>query len=357
MERRILLFITIVIGSCFGISAQQYEWKVGLDYFFDNTEYEKSSFTDSETMNGIWLNPLGGVVWNDAHSLRAGVNLLKIPGMNRAVDKIDVTMYYQYRSAKILFRAGSFPRSEVLGNYNNFFFKDSVNHFVPLMQGVFWQLGNDRNFFNAWFDRTGYATSARHEHFFVGLSGKVSGGLFFADFQSYMFHHSNTRPATPGEGVSENMQLLASAGLQYERPEGFSGLLSAGFLAGYERDRRFDNRLYKPFGFVARAHAEYGGIGTQNTLYAGDPRMCLADTFGGDLYWGTQFLRAGSYLKSEWYIRLIESDLVKARFNCNLHFSEGNVLFQQMFTVSASINHFTSSNGKKTSYPWMRLFQ
>ena len=354
MKRNILLFFIVIF--CSSGYAQEYRWKAGLEYFFDNTEYGKSSFLDSETMNGIWLNPMGSIVWDNKYSINAGVNLLKIPGMDKAIDKVGVTMYYQYESPKILFRAGSFPRSAVLGNYNNFFFKDSVNNFNPLMQGVFWQFGDSRNFFNAWFDRTGYATPTNHEHFFVGLSGKASKGLFFADFQSYMYHYSNTKPATPGEGVSENLQLQATAGLEYEKENGFKGLIAAGTLIGYERDRRFDNELYKPAGFVARGDAEIWGIGTKNTLYIGDPRMRLADTFGGNLYWGTQFLQAKSYVESEWYIRLIESDFVKVRFNNNLHFTEGNVLFQQMLTVSASIDNFSPKNGRKTVFPWMRVF-
>ncbi len=354
MKRKFLLFITVIF--CTSVYAQEYGWKVSLEYFFDNTEYEKFSFIDSETMNGIWLNPMGNIVWNNKHSLNAGVNLLKIPGMDNAIDKVDVTVYYQYDSPNILFRAGSFPRSEVLRNYNNFFFKDSVNNFIPLMQGVFWQIGRGRNFFNAWFDRTGYATPTKREHFFVGLSGKIAKGLFFADFQSYMFHYSNTRPATLGEGVSENLQMQAMVGLEYEKEDGFKGLIAAGTLLGYERDRRFEQDLYKPVGFVARADAEYWGIGTRNTLYKGDVRHRLGDTFGGDLYWGTQFLRSKFYTESEWYIRLIESNRVKVRFNCNLHFAEGEMLFQQMLTVSASIDNFSLKSDRKTFFPWMKVF-
>ena len=126
---------------------------MGLDYFFI-TRNIKSSFIDSGNYERNLVSPMGSIVWNDKHSINAGVNLLKIPGMDKVIDKVNVAMYYQYKSPKILFLAGSFPRSEVLGNYNNFFFKDSVNNFVPLMQGVFWQIGSDKNFFNAWFDRT-----------------------------------------------------------------------------------------------------------------------------------------------------------------------------------------------------------
>lgn len=350
-----LLILALLLFA--SASAQEYHWKVGLDYFFDNTEYKNSSYIDSESMNGVWLTPMGSILWNNRHSLNAGVNLLKIPGTDKMIDKAKTIIYYQYTTPNILFRAGSFPKDELLSNYNNFFFKDSVNNFIPQMEGIFFKIGNNDNFFNAWFDRSGYATANSKEHFFVGISGKASRGILFADFQSYMYHLSNTKPPSPGGGVSENIQLQATIGIEYKDGEKFKGLLATGTLLGYERDRRFDNERYKPAGFVARADAEIWGIGTKNLLYIGDPRMRLANTFGGELYWGTQFLQARSYLKNEWYIRFIESDQVKVKFHCNLHFNEGNVMIQQALTVSASIDNFSNKKSNMIVYPWIRIFK
>lgn len=336
MQKRPITFIILLFASI-SIIAQEYHWKVGLDYFFDNIEYQKSSLKDSETMNGIWLTPMAGISWHNNHSLNAGVNLLKIPGTSDIIDKAELKMYYQYKTDNILFRAGSFPRNEVLSNYNTFFFKDSVNNFIPQIQGVFLQIGNNRNYFNAWFDRTGYATTTSREHFFVGLSGKTSNGILFADFQSYMYHYANTKPATPGQGVSENMQLQVTVGIDYKAKNNFKTLIAAGTLIGYERDRRFENEIYKPAGFIARGDAEIWKIGTKNLLYIGQNRMRLTETFGSNLYWGSPFLQSSPYLRSEWYIRLLESERIKLKFNLNLHFNEGHTMFQQMLTVSANI--------------------
>lgn len=349
-----LILVLLMFASA---SAQEYHWSAGLDYFFDNTEFAKSTYIDSETMNGMWLNPIGSISWNKGHSLNAGVNLLKIPGTDRMIDKAKTIIYYQYTTPNILFRAGSFPKDELLGNYNNFFFKDSVNNFIPQMEGVFFQIGNNSNYFNAWFDRTGCATSNSREHFFIGMSGKASKGILFADFQSYMYHLSNTKPSTPGEGISENMLLQTTIGVEHNDGEKFKGLLAAGTLLGYERDRRFENKLYKPVGFVARADAEVWGIGTKNLLYIGDPRMRLANTFGGELYWGTQFLQAKSYFKNEWYICFMESSHVKVKFHCNLHFNQGHIMLQQALTVTASINNLGNKKSNRTVYPWLKIFK
>lgn len=355
--RNRLTFLICILCMIPALHAQEYRWRIGLDYFFDNREYEKSSFTDPQTLHGVWLNTLGGIRWDSTHTIYAGVNLLKIFGMNKAINKTYVTLYYQYKRPKMLFRAGAFPRKEVLPNYSDFFFKDSVNHFIPLMQGIFWQIGEDDNFFNAWMDWTGCATANTRESFYLGLSGKTSKGIFFGDFQSYLFHYAGTFPENPAYGVSEQIQGMASVGLEYEATNSFKGLFSAGIFVGLERDRKAEES-YKPMGFIARADAELYGFGTENRLYRGNARMRLFPVYGADLYWGTPFLRSSTYLQSRWYIRLLESHHVCARINCNFHFSEGQILLQQTLSITANIGNFLNQERrKKVDYPWKRIFR
>lgn len=351
--RSVLILIAFCVMPL--LHAQEYHWNVGVDYFFNNGEYKKSSFADSRTMHGIWLNTLGGISWNTSHGIYGGVNLLKIPGMHNAIDKTDVTLYYEYKNPKVLFRAGAFPRKEVLPNYCDFFFKDSINHYMPLMQGVFWQIGKGSNFFNAWMDWTSYSTADTRETFYLGFSGKTSKGIFFGDFQSYVFHYAGSYPSNPALTVSEQMQLMASLGLEYEAANSFKGLLSAGIFAGVERDRKADES-YKPVGFTARANAELYGIGTENRLYIGDDRMRLFPVHGTGLYWNIPFLRSSPYIQSKWYVRLLESEYASVQFNCNIHFTEGHALFQQTFSVIANIGNFMAPEKKKVDYPWKRFF-
>lgn len=351
-----IFYLFVAIGSILSLQAQEYRWKLGFEYFFDNQEYKKSSYTDPQTMNGIWLQPLAGISWNSEHTLFGGVNLLKIPGTDEVADKTELVLYYQYENPRVLFRAGSFSSIEALPNYSDFFFSDSVNNFMPLMQGFFWQIGKERNFFNVWMDWTGYATPEARENFFLGLSGKASHGIYFGDFQSYLYHYAGTRPENPAYGVSEHMQLMASTGIEYVSEENFNGLFSVGILAGFERDRKADIS-YKPVGFTARADASFWKFGTENTFYAGDARMRLYPVYGSELYWGNPFLRGSTYLQSKWYVNLIETERVSARLNFNLHFTEGNILFQQTFSVSASIDNFSRPQKRTARYPWMKIFQ
>ena len=355
MQKSIKAFALMQL-AVFMAAAQQYDWKADFHYFFDNTEYEGSSFAEPQTMNGIWLMPEGQVTWQDRHSLHVGVDLLKIPGTDETVDKVDLAIYYEYKSPNVQFRTGSFPRRESLEDYNNFFFKDSVNNYLPMMRGIYWRLGSDKSFFKAWMDWVSYATATSREKFFIGFSGKLTKGLFYGNFQSYMFHNANTRPRIEeNQGVRENMLLQASLGLDYARQNNFEGNISAGVLAGYERDR-FNEELHKPVGFVANANVEYCGLGTKNMFYWGDPRMQLYHRYGGDLYWGTQFLQGKSYLKSDWYVHAIQSDWANADIDLILHVSEGKVFFQQMMNVIVTLDKDMKHAKINNPFPWMKIF-
>lgn len=353
-----LLLLFLVMCAPLSHAQRNYKWNVGFNYFFDNNEYGNSSYTSSQTMNGIWLKPTVAYNWDDKNSIYAGINLLKIPGTDKIIDKTKLTLYYEYSNPKVIFRAGAFPKEETLSNYNTFFFSDSIRNFEPVMSGIFWQIGRGDTFFNLWLDWTSYANETRREKFYFGFSGKYTRGLMFADFQSYFHHNANTLPPTLGEGVRENMQVQFTAGIHYTNENSLDLLAAAGILAGLERDRRYDDAVYKPIGFVGRLDAEYAGIGTNNTLYIGDQHMYMYPLFKSDLYAGNPFLQGKSYLRSEWYVRIIESPRVNAKLNCNLHFSEKNLMFQQMFTVTANIGNFLPENAPAYKrMPWKRLFE
>ena len=85
--------------------------------------------------------------------------------------------------------------------------------------------------------------------------------------------------------------------------------------------------------------------------------MRLYPEYGTELYWGNPFLRGNTYLQSKWYVNVMETERVSARLNCNLHFSEGNLLFEQALNVSLSIDNFSKLGKRTARYPWMQFFQ
>jgi hypothetical protein len=348
--RKHFLLITSIFLFQLSLSAQAFQWKAGLNYFFDNTEYAKSTLTKDQTMAGVHFSPEIGVKWDSVHFIFVGTDLLKISGSQNIIDIAQPIAYYRFQNSKASFYAGAFPRSELLSNYSDLFFQDSVNYYRPTLQGFFWQAGQKNSHFNLWLDWTGHENATTRETFFIGASAYKKSGLFFADFQSYLFHFANTHPRTPSFSVCDNLLAQLSVGANYSNQSGLDTLLfSVGLLGGYERDRGVANGIHTPIGAVVRLNTEYYGFGIQNTLYAGHPRNIFYSSYNNGMYWNNPFLRSGFYLQSKWYLNVIRSQFVNGKLSMNLHFSEGKMMFEQTFTIKALLD--SSEKSKIKSRP------
>jgi hypothetical protein len=335
-QKYILLLALITHLSAF---SQKLEWKVGLNYFFDNTEYAKSTLTKDQTMTGVHFTSQMGVSLDSVHSFYAGVDLLKTAGSVNIIDMAQPVAYYRYHTPKVSFYAGSFLRSEVLSNYSDLFFQDSVNYYRPTMHGIFWKMGTKNSYFNLWLDWTGHQTAVNRETFFVGASAHKQFRNLFADFQSYMFHFADTRPMNLTYSVCDNLLAHLSVGVDLSRQLELDTLMFAvGVLAGAERDRGELNGTHVPVGAVIRLNAEYLGFGTQNMMYIGNPRDVFYAKYNTGMYWNNPFLQSGFYLESNWFVDVLNSQSVAGRLNLNLHFSEGKVMYEQVFTLRATLD-------------------
>jgi len=356
MSIRVRILIPFLFFQ-FVLVAQKVEWKVGLNYFFDNTEFSKSNLTTDQTMKGIHFTPELGVSWDSVHSVYVGADLLKISGTHNFVDVVQPIAYYRYKNEKSTFYAGAFLRNEVLSNYSDLFFQDSVSYFRPTLQGLFWQKGTKKAFFNVWLDWISHQTAVDREKFFIGASAHKQFSLLFVDFQSYMFHFANMNPSIEALHVCDNGLAHLSVGVNYSNKHGLDTLLFAvGVLGGLERERGLVHGAHFPLGAVVRANAEYAGFGTQNTLYTGDERLIYYKKYGTGFYWNNPFLRSNFYLESKWYLNVIHTRAVQGKLAMKFHFSEQNVMFEQVFILSASLNSQLKNTMKPTPYFWTRWF-
>lgn len=332
-------FILLALIIHFSAFSQKLEWKAGLNYFFDNTEYAKSTLTKDQTMTGVHFTPEIGVSLDSVHSFYAGVDVLKTAGSENIIDIAQPIAYYRYHMPKVSFYAGSFLRADVLSNYSDLFFQDSINYYRPTMHGIFWEVGRKNSYFNLWLDWTGHQTAVNRESFFAGASAHKKFGAFFTDFQSYLFHYAVTRPDVQNLSVCDNLLAHLSVGVDYSNQSGLDTLMFAvGVLAGAERDRAAINVTTVPVGAVLRLNAEYLGFGTQNMMYIGNPRDVLYGKYNYGLYWNNPFLRSNFYLESKWFVDVIRSQSVAGRLNLNLHFSEGKVMYEQVFTLRVALD-------------------
>jgi hypothetical protein len=347
--RKILLF-SFVLFSFYGLVAQQLEWKTGLNYFFDNTEFKRSTITKDQTMTGTHIAPEIGLSWDSTNFVYGGLDFLKISGSTNIVDSIHPIAYYQYKSKQMVFYAGAFPRRQALFNYSTLFFQDSINNFRPNLTGVFWKVGEAKSFFTFWMDWSGHQTWTQHETFFVGLSGHHKMGNFFADFQSYMFHYASTMAVQ--YHVTDNALYHLSLGTDYSNTSGLDTLMFAvGLLGGVERDRADNDQTVCPLGAVFRFNAEYKGFGTDNLMYIGDPRDVFYAKYGTHMYWNNPFLRANFYYQNKFYVNLLKRKDIKIRFESRQHLSQGQLMFEQYFTALVDLD--SAEKNKDRSQPFL----
>ena len=338
--------------------SQELKWNSELNFFFDNNEFAKSPLAIDQTMAGVTLTQEIGWKFDDKHYIVGGVDAMRSLGADKLVNDIHLLAYYQLKDENTLLKVGSFHRHDLLDDYSDFFFQDSIKYYRHTMEGMYFRKGNENQFVKLWLDWTGLQSATERETFFIGASGyKKFGKLFFADFQSYMFHYSITRPNPRGLTVSDYLLGQLSGGVNYSNRSGINKLLvSVGLLSGYERDRVDMNNYGTPTGGVARVEFDYRGFGTENTLYYGQPRMVLYYRHANNLYWGNPFLRAESYMQNKVYWNFINNDHIKGQLAARAHFSDGKVYFEQMLTLSAHINNYHPKKVKREPTFWERVF-
>ncbi len=344
---RIFLYIFLFfVPIC--LFSQELQWKAGLYYFFDNTEFARSTIAKPQTMAGVHLSPEIGISWNTEHSVYAGVDMLKLSGSQNVTDKTDLIAYYQNTTPLMKFRAGAFQRAELLSNYSDFFFQDSVINFRPIIHGLFWQVGQKHQFFNFWLDWVSHQTVNDREIFYVGASAHKRFKYFFTDFQSYLYHFAG-RENNLNDHVCDNALAHLSVGVDYSNRQGLDTLLFAiGALTGFERERALVTS-HTPLGAVVRFNVEYRGIGINNMMYVGNPRLVMYKKFGGNLYWSNPFLQSNFYLESRFYLNLFHSSDIQGKIASNFHISERKLMYEQTFYLRISLNNHSKFDKKTLS--------
>jgi hypothetical protein len=332
-------------------------------------EYARSSYVEDGTLGGVNFAPEIGVRV-EYGTVFAGVNMLKEFGTDKVIDKATPILYfknehhnYDYTGTEMAntFHAGIFPRKEVLGNYSDFLFWQPRTYYMPVIQGLSYKMKYDDYYsdhrsysLNAWVDWTGKPNENTRESFFGGLSGDYEFGRnydkssddtenFFIDFQGYYFHLANENPSQASIHVCDNGQAILKGGYYFYQEKSlffhnpWSFKISAGIMAGLERERNVDNQSFTPIGFVGQVGLKYRNFGLNNDFYFGQKRQRLYNKYGDALYFGNPFLRGKSYWKTDVFWEPFHSNTISSKLACQLHFSEGEVMFEQYFTLAVKL--------------------
>lgn len=282
-----------------------FDWSVGFEYFFDNTEYDRSDniFLPSETIHAVTFSPEVGVVvkQNDAitHSLRVGLDLVRQLGSGEPIREIfdDILIYYNLQAK---FRNGGrfdavfgmFRRDFYAGDYLGVILSVKNAFFDDITEGMLFRYRNEGFYAELGLDWMGmYGDSKypdRRERFQVLSSGdwRFAGDFHFKWLGS--FYHFACSPNQPN--VVDNHTVIPS--FEWNTDSVLDRLwLNAGGVFTYQYDRNFADAPVMPMGLLSRQGASKWGVSLENLFYWGDDLQPFYNKYGGELYPGEGIFR------------------------------------------------------------------
>jgi len=333
---RIIVMLLWVTPSIF---SQTPSWHVGMLGFFDNTEFSGSYLKVPQTMSGIQFAPEAGLTWDSVHIIRAGVNLMHEFGSNKAIDKFYPTAYYYLDMHPVRFVMGAYPRSITVDRYPRLFFQDSISYYRPNINGISLEIGNENRYINLWLDWTGRMTEDVRETFFVGLSGKYTYKIFYVRHLNYMFHFFRTSDPFMDEALHDNLLFLTSAGVDLSGKIFLDRFdINIGWVAGMERARAEQTGWMLMSGILSEARAEYKFFGLFNSFYKGERLLNFYGDHSTELYWSDPVYRAGTYNRSDFYLRFFNTEKINIEVTYSLHFLESRVYHEQLLKVRVNLD-------------------
>lgn len=334
MKKSIVLALCVFLFTL--AYAQKLEWKAGMYHFFDNTEFQGSTFVNDQTMAGIRFMPEVGLRFGDVHRLDVGFDALKTYGSSDFLDAITPTAYYLYDDTHFRFQMGRFAKADQLDDFSRAFFQDSIRYFSPNMNGFMlsWKADNLRA--KAFLDWTGKQDTSVHEAFFVGGTLRYQKNVFFAEMQALMFHYAGSLQQ---RGVRDNFLMHPAIGLDFKDHTWLQSLsLNLGWLQGIERNRNTSSAFSTRGGLLLEAEASYKGLELQSSSYWGQGLMIDYAGMGSDLYWGDPFYRGKSYHRIDASYHFLNTSVAKATLNLANHFSEGRYFVEQSLIVQIALH-------------------
>jgi hypothetical protein len=351
--KRVVGVLILSVFFILSVFSQQEVWKVGVNPFFDNTEFGHSSLQIPQTMAGVHVAPEIGLSFDTIHRVFVGVDVMHELGSNKTIDYLNPIAYYEYNYAPFRFIMGAFPRKTVLDDYPRIFFADSIRNYRPTMTGLCWDFTHKSSYARVWLDWTSRQTHVRHETFFMGGSARLVLGNFYIQNFSYMFHYAGVIDPIAEDALHDNGLFLTSLGIDLSKRTGFDKLdAGLGWVIGLEDARGENTGWLKHNALMFDTKIEYRGLGLENSYYRGKGQMAFYNDHGMNLYWGDRIYRATKYDRADFYIQFFKSDVVQTKLSYTLHFAEKEVYNEQSLCVSFNLDNLEKKPDKPYRYIW-----
>ncbi len=320
-------------------------------YHFDNREFSASSdkVTPSYTEHAVVFTPTLGLSWlqnpNAKHSIIGGVDLRHDMGESswRHVAK-EAVIYYKADvnadGGRFQGFAGVFPRRLMEGSYSEAFYSDSLVFNDRNLEGILlkWQKGNFYTEFGCdWMGKLGHEVRERFQLFSAG-SYRASDWLTLG--WTGVFYHYACSELAPGVVDNHLLEPWAKADFSGYAPGWKELSIQAGVLAGYQRNRKIQDKPDFPVGAEITLTAQRKNIIFRNISYFGDNLQAMYHErdeagliYGNNLYPGLPFY-TGFYDRAElsWEPQLTKS--LSLRVAARAHFGKDGFLgWQQVVSL------------------------
>lgn len=314
----LLFFLLCSLNS----QAQVLEWNVNFFAFADNREYSASD-RESPTFMGLQLAPEVGLLMDSTHRLRLGMNMLKEFGTNE-FSKIEPTVYYHYDRPSIDFYIGVVPRAGLTDHFSNALLSDTLLYYRPNLQGMLFRYTKETVFQQVWIDWRSKQSDDQREQFIVGLSGKVTKGLFSLEHEAILWHNALPKVNNADFHVEDNAALKLQIGLDLSSKTLLDSLaFRAGGLFSFDRNRAND-QWRTPRGVMIEADLAYRAFYLKNTFYAGEPQIIAL---------GDDFFSEDRYNRLDLGWMPFRGNRLTASLAVSLHFTPGAIDNQQTLTL------------------------
>ena len=173
--KRNILFLLLALPIM--ASSQKFIYDIDFVTDFDNREYH-NPYTPSQTIFGIRLTPVVGVLLNDSlggkHLFRAGVSYIQPFGAPMEMGHLLPTIYYQYRQSGFTLNFGTVPYYELYQDLPSFLMSDSLRFSYPNIQGALLGYASNQGFVQFFCDWRGLQSKNIREAFRLVFLGQYN---------------------------------------------------------------------------------------------------------------------------------------------------------------------------------------
>ncbi len=303
MARKIIASLIFVTTFALTSSAQiRFDYNVNFDFRFDNREYDRSGFQNSQTLFGARLAPSVGfnaAVGNTTHRLMAGVDALSQFGTSDKEIRCNLMFWYQlgmkFRKTDFKLSAGLLPRSFSKGEWSPLFFSDYLKFYDNRFEGLLLSWERQKSYFELGCDWVGVANGERREEFMVFSSGRVRPVKWLkVGWEAYMLHYACSDVL---KEVNDNILAEPYVTFDFAPLTGIQEFsLKGGWIQALQRDRANIGHYVAPYAGEVVATLQHWGAGIQNRFVTGRNLMpysrhidAAGVPYGGNFYLGDPF--------------------------------------------------------------------